>query len=85
MKDGIEYLCNYIKDNNIKNILEIGSAIGYSSIKMALVDDDIKINSELDSLLLTKDFFKKIIIFNSCSDVDNWENWFVVYGSYWFI
>jgi hypothetical protein len=25
------------------------------------MDDDIKINSELDSLLLTKDFFKKII------------------------
>lgn len=30
-KDGILYLCNYIKENNIKNILEIGSAIGYSS------------------------------------------------------
>ena len=24
MKDGIEYLCNYIKENNIKSILEIG-------------------------------------------------------------
>ena len=43
MKDGIEYLCNYIKENNIKNILEIGSAIGYSAIKMALVSPDIKI------------------------------------------
>lgn len=43
MKDGIEYLCNYIKENNIKRILEIGSAIGYSSIKMALVDKDIEI------------------------------------------
>ena len=45
MKDGIEYLCNYIKENNIKNILEIGSAIGYSAIKMALVNDDIKITT----------------------------------------
>jgi len=45
MKDGIEYLCNYIKENNIKNILEIGSAIGYSAIKMALVSDDIKITT----------------------------------------
>ena len=45
MKDGIEYLCNYIKENKIKNILEIGSAIGYSSIKMALVSDDIKITT----------------------------------------
>ena len=45
MKDGIEYLCNYIKENNIKNILEIGSAIGYSAIKMSLVSDDIKITT----------------------------------------
>lgn len=45
LSDGIEYLCNYIKDNNIKNILEIGTAIGYSAIKMALVSDDIKITT----------------------------------------
>lgn len=43
MPDGIEFLCNYIKENNVKNILEIGSAIGYSAIKMALVDKDIKV------------------------------------------
>ena len=43
LKDGINYLCDYIKDNNIKSILEIGSAIGYSSIMMALVDNDIRI------------------------------------------
>ena len=42
-KDGILYLCDYIKNNNIKNILEIGSAIGYSSIMMASVDSDIHI------------------------------------------
>ena len=45
MKDGIEFLCNYIKEHNIKNILEIGSAIGYSSIKMALVSDDINVTT----------------------------------------
>ena len=44
-KTGIEFLTKYINDNNIKNILEIGSAIGYSSIKMALVDKDIKITT----------------------------------------
>lgn len=49
-KDGIEYLCNFIKDHDIKNILEIGSAIGYSSIKMALVNDNINITTiEKDS------------------------------------
>lgn len=45
LKDGIEYLCNYIKDNNIKNILEVGSAIGYSAIMMALVSEDITITT----------------------------------------
>ena len=44
-KDGIEFLVNYIKENNIKNILEIGSAIGYSSIKMALINDEIKVTT----------------------------------------
>lgn len=45
LPDGIEFLCNYIKENNIKNILEIGTAIGYSAIKMALVSEDIKITT----------------------------------------
>lgn len=42
-KRGINFLCKLIKKNNIKNILEIGSAIGYSSLKMASLDEDIKI------------------------------------------
>lgn len=45
MIDGIEYLCNYIKNNNIKSILEIGSAIGYSAIRMAMVSEDIHITT----------------------------------------
>lgn len=45
MKDGIEFLCDYIKENNVRNILEIGTAIGYSAIKMALVDKNIKITT----------------------------------------
>ena len=44
-KDGINFLCEFIKLNKVKNILEIGSAIGYSAIKMALVDEDINITS----------------------------------------
>ena len=50
LPDGINYLCDYIKDNNIKNILEIGTAIGYSAIRMALVDESIKVTTiERDS------------------------------------
>ncbi|MBR2833362.1 MAG: O-methyltransferase [Bacilli bacterium] len=42
-KDGILFLIDYIKKNNVKSILEIGSAIGYSAINMAKVDSDIKV------------------------------------------
>lgn len=45
LSDGIDYLCNYIREHNIKRILEIGSAIGYSAIRMALVSDDIKVTT----------------------------------------
>ena len=44
-KDGIEFLCNYIKNNNITNILEIGTAIGYSAIKMCLVNSSVKVTT----------------------------------------
>jgi predicted O-methyltransferase YrrM len=44
-KEGIDFLTNFIKDNNIKSILEIGSAIGYSAIKMASINDDINITT----------------------------------------
>lgn len=42
-KDGIEFLCRYIQEHHVKNILEIGSAIGYSSICMALADPEVHI------------------------------------------
>lgn len=45
MPDGIEFLTKYIEENNVKTILEIGSAIGYSAIKMALVNENIKITT----------------------------------------
>ena len=45
MKDGIEFLTRYIENNNIVNILEIGTAIGYSSIKMAMVNNNIRITT----------------------------------------
>lgn len=32
--DAINYICDYIKNNNIESVLEIGTAIAYSAIKM---------------------------------------------------
>ena len=45
LPDGIDFLCQYIKDNNIRNILEIGTAIGYSAIRMSQVNNNIKITT----------------------------------------
>lgn len=44
-KDGIAFLMKYIKNNNIKNVLEIGSAIGYSTILMASSNPDVKVTT----------------------------------------
>ena len=44
-EEGITFLTNYIKEHDIKTILEIGTAIGYSAIKMALVDPEIQVTT----------------------------------------
>lgn len=44
-KESIKFIREYIKLNNVKTILEIGTAIGYSGILMASVDDDINLTT----------------------------------------
>lgn len=44
-KESIAYIMKLIKKQNIKNILEIGSAIGYSTILMASVDPAITVTT----------------------------------------
>ena len=44
-REGILYLTSYIAKNDIHNVLEIGTAIGYSSIMMAYTKEDIHITS----------------------------------------
>lgn len=43
LNDGMDFMLDYIYKNNVKSILEIGSAIGWSSMKMALVSSDISV------------------------------------------
>lgn len=58
MRDGgVDFICNYIKEHHIKNILEIGTAIGYSSIEFAKVSDDIKVTTieiDIDRVITAK-------------------------------
>lgn len=44
-KKGLKFLIEYIKYNNVKSILEIGSAIGYSAINMALAGNSIEVTT----------------------------------------
>jgi predicted O-methyltransferase YrrM len=44
-KKSIAFIMKYIKDHNIKNVLEIGSAIGYSAILMANSTPDVQVTT----------------------------------------
>ena len=44
-KESIAFIMKYIKSNNVKNILEIGSAIGYSAILMASSNAETKVTT----------------------------------------
>lgn len=43
--DTMDFVTDYVVKNNIKKVLEIGTAIGYSSIMIALSSPDIKITT----------------------------------------
>ena len=42
---GMEFILEYIKNNDVKSILEIGSAVGYSAIRVASISEDIKVTT----------------------------------------
>ena len=43
--EGIAFLCSYIETHHVRSILEIGAAIGYSAIRMASLDREIKVTT----------------------------------------
>ncbi|MDO4500762.1 MAG: class I SAM-dependent methyltransferase [Erysipelotrichaceae bacterium] len=46
IKDGgLAFILNLIKERNVKDILELGTAVGYSSMNMARLSKDIKIDT----------------------------------------
>jgi len=42
---GIDFLTRFIEEHQIKSVLEVGTAIGYSAIMMALSNPDVKITT----------------------------------------
>ncbi len=79
-RDSIEFIRKYIKLNNVKQILELGTAIGYSAILMASVADDVEVTTiERDEKKYREavknvnacDLDKRIeIVFNDALDVN---------------
>lgn len=43
LDDTIDFIRKFIEEQEIKNILEIGTAVGYSAIMMASLNDDIRV------------------------------------------
>lgn len=43
--EGLDFILNLMKENNVKNILEIGTAIGYSAIQFAAVSPEVMIDT----------------------------------------
>lgn len=59
IKDGgLIFLLDLIKEKNFKNILELGTAVGYSAMNMARLDKDIHI----DTIEKNEDMYKQAII-----------------------
>ena len=68
-KEGIEFMLEYIKKNNILTILEIGSAIGYSAIRMALLNTNIKVVTVERDIKRYNEAIKNIKKFNLESQI----------------
>ena len=59
IKDGgLFFLLEFIKERNVKDILELGTAVGYSSINMALINKDIHI----DTIEKNEEMYKEALI-----------------------
>ena len=77
LKEGINYLTNFVKEKDIKNILEVGTAIGYSTIKLRNEGCSItSIERDIDRYKIAKDNVKKSgfdninLIFGDALDVE---------------
>ncbi|MGL5020435.1 MAG: O-methyltransferase [Mycoplasmatales bacterium] len=79
-KDGIEIVSKIIIENNIKSILEIGTAIGYSALKMNLCNlcsvttierDEIMYNKAVDYITIANKQKEITLIFEDALNLDD--------------
>ena len=65
--EGLAFLLNLIKEKGYKNILELGTAVGYSSMMMAKLDRDIHI----DTIEKNMDMYKQAVSNIKSEGLDN--------------
>ena len=64
MDEGMDFILDYIKSNDVKFILEIGTAIGYSSIRFAQIDPNIRVYTIEYDIIRYQEAVKNINRFN---------------------
>ncbi len=70
--EGLEFLLDLIKTHNVKKVLEIGTAIGYSAINMAHLDTKI--------ITVERDYFMYEQAINNIKEVNLEESIKVIYA-----
>ena len=70
-RDVVAFLSKLIRDNNYKSILEIGTAIGYTSISLALVSKDIRITTVEKNIEMFKIANQNFLDFNVNKQIRN--------------
>ena len=68
--EGMNFLVDYIKKNNIKKILEVGTAIGYSAIMMCNIDKDITVTTIERDKIRYEEAVKNVDLFNYNNRID---------------
>lgn len=68
-QEGITFLCDFIHQHNIVNILEIGAAIGYSAIRMAQLHPNIHVTTIERDLIRYQEACKNISKMNMESQI----------------
>ena len=65
--EGLAFLLNFMKEHNSKDILELGTAVGYSAIHMARLNKDIHI----DTIEKKEDMYNQAVINVKEADLDS--------------
>lgn len=68
--DAVAFLSEIVKKNSYKKILEIGTAIGYTSIVLASISEDIRVTTIERNEIMYKEAMKNVSEFNLSNQIN---------------